>query len=305
MKRGRFRTNAITVSAVLLAILGTIIALSIAPTLSGRQAAGPMSLATAPAGTTPTATKTAEPSPSSPAVANFLPSVNSGTPALSKTKLVFSDEFNGSTLDPSKWNTGRYTRTTVGDAPFNPKLEAAYYASSQVTVSNGNAHLTIAPSQATIGGKNYNFVSGLIQSENHFTLTPGTYVEARVKIDKCSGCWDAFWAQPSGKWPPEIDIFEFFQPESAPKYNFHPEAGGQSGPTAFGEPHTSYLGQYHTYGMLWDGVRATPYLDGKPYATQPASTRIPMYLILNLAVYDGFSPAAGSNMAIDWVRAWD
>jgi len=297
-------------TAVLLVTLGTLITISIVSTSSTKNSSGTTMPVGASSTSTPeprssaTKTKTAKPSPASPAVANLLPSVNPGTPARSKTTRVFSDEFTGTVLDPSKWSTGRYARTTPGDGPFNPKLEAAYYASSQVSVSEGSAHLIIAPSQASIDGKSYNFVSGLIQSENHFALTPGTYVEARIKINECSGCWNAFWAQPSGRWPPEIDIFEFFQPESAPKYNFHPETGGQSGPAAYGEPKTSYFGEYHTYGMLWDGVRATPYLDGKPYKAQPASTRVPLYLIINLALYDGFSPAAGSSMEIDWVRAW-
>jgi beta-glucanase (GH16 family) len=251
----------------------------------------------------PTAVPT--PSPTSTAKAlGLLPSVDEGSPAAGKTTLVFDDEFNGTELDASKWNSGRYAATTTGDAPFNPGLEAAYYASSQVTEANGNLYLTLTPSKSVLNGKTYSYVSGMIQSEGHFALTPGTYIESRVKVNSCDGCWDAFWAQPSNKWPPEIDIFEFFQPDSAPRLNFHPESGLENGPTLYGQPNASYLDEFHTYGMYWDGVHATPYLDGKPYAPQPAATTIPLYVIFNLTVYDGHSPLAGSNMAIDWVRAW-
>jgi len=234
----------------------------------------------------------------------LVPSVDDGTPAASKTKLAFSDEFNGPALDISKWNTGRYAPTTKRDAPFNPRLETAYYASSQVTQSDGSVVLTATPSTATIAGKTYDYVSGLIQSEHNFYMTPGTYVEARVKVTTCDGCWGAFWAQPSDRWPPEMDIFEFFQPKDRPEFNFHLPSGGETVPMPYGEPNFSYLDQYHVYGLYWDGERATPYLDGKPYTTVPAKTDIPMYLIFNLAVFQGHSPAPGSTMAIDWVRAW-
>ena len=253
--------------------------------------------------TKPTAAPTPSPISTEKAL-GFLPSVEAGSSAAGRTTLVFSDEFNGTELDSSKWGSGRYAATTAGDAPFNPHLEAAYYASSQVTEANGNLYLTLAPSKAVLDGKAYSYSSGMIQSEGHFALTPGTYIESRVKINSCDGCWNAFWAQPSKKWPPEIDIFEFFQPNSAPRFNFHPESGLENGPASYGQKNASYLDEFHTYGMYWDGHLATPYLDGTPYLPQPAGTEIPLYVIFNLTVYDGHSPPAGSNMAIDWVRAW-
>ncbi|WP_349899064.1 glycoside hydrolase family 16 protein [Parafrigoribacterium soli] len=245
------------------------------------------------------------PTPTSTAKAlGLVPSVDAGTPATSMKKLAFSDEFNGPTLDVTKWNTGRYSKTTKRDAPFNPNFEGAYYASSQVSQSDGSVILTAEPSKATVNGKKYYYASGLIQSENHFYLTPGTYVETRAKVATCDGCWGAFWAQPSKRWPPELDIFEFFQPKTRPEFNFHFPDGGEVIPSPYGEPNFSYLDQYHVYGLYWDGVEATPYLDGKPYASYPAKTNIPMYLLFNLAVFDGHSPAPGSTMAIDWVRVW-
>lgn len=283
----RRRPVAILAAMLIVLAIGVAFAVDTAPAV--REAVSPVS--------TPATTSPAK-------VHGLVPSVEDHTLASAMTTLVFSDEFDGTTLDSGKWNTGRYAPSTSGDAPFNPLIESAYYSSSQVTVSNGNVHLTLRPSIATIEGKTYSYASGLIQSEHHFSLTPGTYVESRIKADSCSGCWDAFWAQPARQWPPEIDIFEFFQPESTPKYNFHPLAGGESGVTDYGEPGASYLDQYHTYGLYWDGVDATPYLDGKPYATQPADTQTAMYLIFNLTVYAGHSPATGSEMSIDWVRVW-
>ncbi|HEY8912399.1 glycoside hydrolase family 16 protein [Lacisediminihabitans sp.] len=255
----------------------------------------------------PRAVKTAAPTPSAtstPKALGLLPTVDDNSPASSKTTLVFSDEFNGSTLDTSKWSTGRYAATTQGDAPFNPSLEGAYYASSQVSESNGNVYLTLAPSTATLNGKTYHYVSGLIQSENHFSLTPGTYIESRTRVNSCQGCWNSIWTQPSGKWPPEIDILEFYPPDGSPKFNFHPASGPELGLASYGEENASYLDAYHTYGLYWDGIHATPYLDGKPYATKPAETRDPMYVIFSLTVLEGYSPPTGSTLAVDWVRVW-
>ncbi|HWH26845.1 MAG TPA: family 16 glycosylhydrolase [Pseudolysinimonas sp.] len=256
----------------------------------------------------PRPVKTAAPTPlpSSTAKAfGLIPSVDANSPASSKTKLVFFDEFNDSALDTSKWNTGRYAVTTPGDAPFNPSLEGAFFASSQVSVSNGSVYLTLAPSSATINRKSYRYVSGLIQSENHFYLTPGTYIEARILVNSCNGCWNSFWTRPSGKSLPEIDIFELYPPDGLPVFVFHRSLDEWHGvPERYGEANASYLGNYHTYGLYWDGVQATPYLDGKPYEARPVETREPMYLIFSLSLFEGYSPPLASAMAIDWVRVW-
>ena len=50
--------------------------------------------------------------------------------------LVFDDEFAGTTLNQSKWRSGRFGATSGADAPFNPRLEGAYFTSSGVQVAS-------------------------------------------------------------------------------------------------------------------------------------------------------------------------
>jgi beta-glucanase (GH16 family) len=236
------------------------------------------------------------------------PSAKAGTPvAHVRWQLAFSDEFNGAGLDGGKWRSGRFADTSEADAPYNPGEEGAYFTSSAVQVSNGRLQLTLRPSSRTIDGITYTYSSGEVNTNDRFYLTPGMYVEARVKVPHCDGCWPAFWAVPPDRYPPELDVFEYFDTSthSRPSFNFHPAAGGATGPSPYGQPSVDYRDDYHVYGMYWTGSAAVPYLDGVPYDVGVGqTTSVPEYLILNLSMYAGRTPPPGSRMSVDWVRVW-
>jgi len=224
---------------------------------------------------------------------------------------VFDDEFNGSSLDSAKWSPNRYGADYGGDTPFNPAGEDAWFGTRNVSVSGGNLALTVQPQPEALNGKTYPYSSGVVQTQDRFHFKPGTYVEARINIPRCDGCWPAFWSVAPNAWPPELDAFEFFNTGGSgddvrPQFNYHPPSGGQTGPTPYGQRGTDYLGSFHTYGMLWDGNQAVPYLDGQAYpaGANRDMTRLDQFLILNLSVQAGHRPAAGSQMLVDWVHAW-
>jgi beta-glucanase (GH16 family) len=224
--------------------------------------------------------------------------------------LVFDDEFAGPSLDQAKWRSGRFGATSAADAPYNPHVEGAYFSSSGVEIADGNLNLVLRPSVRTINGATYTYVSGEVNTDGRFYLRPGMYVEARIKVPTCAGCWPAFWAVPKAQYPPEFDVFEYFDtatPEgSRPRFNFHPAAGGETGPTPYGNPAVDYRQGYHVYGMYWTGSAAIPYLDGTPYdvGVRP-TTSLPEYLILNLSMYAHNTPPDGTRMSVDWVRVWE
>ncbi|MGN6753143.1 MAG: glycoside hydrolase family 16 protein [Intrasporangium sp.] len=238
------------------------------------------------------------------------PGVQAGTGVgRQRWSLVFDDEFDGPTLDPAKWQSGRFGATSEADAPYNPRLEGAYFSSSGVTITDGNLNLVLHPSVRTIDGTTYTYRSGEVNTNGRFYLKPGMYVEARVKVPRCAGCWPAFWAVPKTQYPPELDIFEYFDTSipsrSQPRFNFHPAGGGETGPTPYGERGVDYRDGYHVYGMYWTGSEAIAYLDGRPYDVGVrATTSLPEYLILNLSMYAHRTPPDGSQMSVDWVRAW-
>jgi len=222
--------------------------------------------------------------------------------------LAWNDEFNGTQLDQSKWQPNRYGSST-GDAPFQKGDEAAWFSPSNVTVKNSNLTLTLQQGSKTIGGTTYPYRTGVVEAKPSLLLKPGTYIEARIKVPECDGCWPAFWLVPNDRWPPEIDIFEFFgtQDDSRPSFNYHPPDGGQLGPKHYGVEGTDYRNSFHVYGLEWDGDRAIPYVDGKAYPSRAATedmTSLPLMIILNLSVQADHEPSPGAQMQVDWLRVW-
>lgn len=224
-----------------------------------------------------------------------------------------SDEFNGTSLDSSKWASQRGAAPGYGD-PFNPDNEDAFFKTANTTVTNGNLTFTIKKESTTSNGRTYPYSSGVVQSGRSYSFPPGSYIEANIKVPSCNGCWPAFWTLDTPvdhHWPPEIDIFEFFgtQSDKKPQFNYHWAANGhqQSGVKPYGNL-SDYTGTYHIYGLYWDGSKLVPYVDGVAYpnAASGASniTKANQYIILNLSVQKGGQPAIGSQMMVDWVRVW-
>jgi beta-glucanase (GH16 family) len=222
-------------------------------------------------------------------------------------RLDFSDEFDGDSLDTTKWEPNRYGKDGGGDAPFNPSADEAWFSSENVGVRDGKLVLTLKRRPRTLDGKTFSYSSGVVQTQQHYLIRPWSYVEARIEVPKCAGCWPAFWTAAPNVWPPELDILEFFgtDTQSRPAFNYHPPHGRAVGPIEYGRSSVDYTAGYHIYGMLWDGYRAVPRLDGESYSgTRGNMTRLPQALILNLSVQTGSTPPRGSEMRVDWVRVW-
>src|SRR5271165_2832784 len=102
------------------------------------------------------------------------------TPPVDTTKavnytLLWSDEFNGTSVDTSKWifETGsRYNN------------EKEYYLAANATVANGN--LVITAKNETQGG--FPFTSARMNTANKFFVTYGK-IEARIKLPMGAGLW--------------------------------------------------------------------------------------------------------------------
>lgn len=219
---------------------------------------------------------------------------------------VFADEFDGTALDRAVWRPDR-----GGDSPavpFNWSIEGAWFDPSNVEVGDGLLRLVTEEEPRTVGEAHYGFSTGMVQTTGA-VLRPPVYVEARIRVPDCDGCWPAFWLHPLDRWPPEIDVMEFMDAgtDQRPSFNYIDPAEDRSGPDVYGDPDRDHRGGFHTYGVLWDGERAVPYLDGVAYEEAAATedmTSIPMTVILNLSLRDGYDLRAGERMDVDWVRAW-
>lgn len=235
-----------------------------------------------------------------------LPTAISGSKK--KWSRVFNDEFNGSRLDRSKWSDQRED-WIWGGHPYNDR-EHAWYLPANTRVGGGVLTQQIRQQPFDT----YPLTTGMINSNNRFAFKYG-YVEARVKVPSCSGCWPVFWTLPEGiQWPPEMDLFEYIDTageQRRPFYASHWSEGGQlkSDLDYFTMPcgtATDYTGNYHTYGFLWTRNKIQPYLDGVPgrSMTGAAVPHVSMYLILSLAVADEMIPSGSPMMRTDYIRVW-
>lgn len=221
--------------------------------------------------------------------------------------LTFEDNFPGSSLDSSKWNTAYwFGNTNTG----NNELE--WYLPGNVTIADGRCSLTAKEETGVHNSITYNYTSGILSSHDKFYQTYG-YFEASVKVPRGQGLWPAFWMLPQDhSWPPEIDIMEILGHQTYKTYStLHYDSGGaqQSSSSYSGGPDYS-LG-FHTFAVHWTASFIRWYVDG--YLRYEVTANIPnkdMYLLLNLAVGGDWpgSPDGTtvfpSSYEIEYVRAY-
>jgi len=227
--------------------------------------------------------------------------------------LVWNDDFNGTSLDSTKWNTGMRWADII-----NNELQG--YVPENVTVANGVC--TIKVEKRTVPNVSYNgystgsqaYASGAIETYNKFTQAYG-YIEARVKMATGPGTWPAFWLLPDRgaavtpldhrvgigtrggtvAMGNEIDIFEYMATWKDPGTGlsqshsgyFWDYSGGSSGTYTMVNQLVSPDTQFHTYGLAWSPGKLVYYIDGNPVATKYGRTTVatcPEYLILNCAM---------------------
>jgi len=233
-------------------------------------------------------------------------------PASDNYRLVFADEFNGTSLDTSKWSAASPGWTM-------PNSSSTATASDVVV---GNGVLTLNANRPTTAAT---FDSGSISSYNKFSFTGG-YIEARIELPTTVGSWPAFWGLYTG-WPPEADIMEYplttnggtsGLPSNQYSTNYH--YTNSSGAAAAGAGTVStgsnLAGTWHTFGLDWaPGTSMKFYLDGnlvQSYTGSTVSQMADMYMILDYAVggWPGVPSTAQwpaghfDKTLVDWVRVW-
>ena len=218
--------------------------------------------------------------------------------------LSWSDEFNGSKLDTTKW---------IDSYPDNNRThsngEQQYYATDGYAVSDGV--LKLKAQKRTMGGMPY--TSGMIASYGKFAQKYGWF-EIRMKFPKGKGMWPAFWLLPETKaWPPEIDILEILGHEPNKVYltnHWKPVDGVHDGK---GDSYTGpdFSADFHTFALEWTPTELVWYVDSKErYRTDRHIPQEPMYVIANLAVggdWPGLPDAATvfpASMDIDYIRVY-
>ena len=296
---------------------------STAPTASGPRTAAPTT--TLP----PTSASTAAPAAPAPAPPG---SECGGQPTVDVDgqtwQCSFDDEFNGTTLDTSKWVVQQ-----TADGGYHSGLECFEDSPDNVSVAGGTLNLTVQQAASSFlcpGEPPYStqYTSGMVSTYQHFTQTDGLF-EVRAKISGATtpGLQSSFWlypAQPTyGAWPAsgEIDIAELFSeyPTLAIPFVHYNNSANDSGATndhcVIGDP-----SQFHTYAVQWTPQSLTFLYDGQTCLVDhwssasplidPAPFNEPFYICLTQALGIGtneFTPGTTplpATTSVDWVRVW-
>lgn len=226
-------------------------------------------------------------------------------------QLVWQDEFNGTSLDQSKWGYEN------GDLGVNN--EQQYYQTANVAVTGGN--LVITARKQSVGGKPY--TSGRINTNGKFSKRYGR-IEANIKLPAVQGLWPAFWmlganiGTPGVGWPRcgEIDIMEHVNTGSTVLGTIH---WWNTAYSYYGGNTTTSPTNFHVYAIEWDASSIRWYVDGVQFHTANILNNINgteefhnnFFLLLNLAV-GGNLPgqtindnALPATMLVDYVRVYE
>ncbi len=252
------------------------------------------------------------------------------SPGMATYSLVWSDEFNGTTLDTNNWAPDIGTGCPNLCGWGNNELE--YYRAENVTVSGGNLVLTAR--DQSFGGSS--FTSGKITTRGKQTFLYGR-VEMRAKIPTGGGMWPAFWMLPQddvyGGWASsgEIDIMEASNGTTSVAGTLHyggswPDNTYSGGSYSLGG--ANFADDFHIYAIEWEPDVMRWYVDGVLFSTKtsaqwftnaaPGNPQAPFdqefYIILNSAVggnYTGcISPGCVTasfpqEFLVDYVRVYE
>jgi autotransporter-associated beta strand protein len=240
------------------------------------------------------------------------------------------DEFDGTSIDPSRWSFQLGTGSQYGlDGWGNNELQ--YYTARTSNARVADGLLTITARRESYGGQAY--TSARLTTQNQFNQTGGRF-EMRAALPLGQGLWPAFWMLPAtssyGGWAAsgEIDILEARGQNPGEVVNtIHfggrwPENSYQG--STYRLPNGGSIADFHTYAVEWD-LAPTPqlrwYVDDRltwrttdwwsTGGAYPAPFDAPFHLLLNLAVGgnfvgspDGTTPFPAS-MQVDYVRAYE
>lgn len=233
-------------------------------------------------------------------------------------QLVWSDEFNGSSIDFSKWSF-------EVQPPGWVNHELQNYTNNRwenARVENG--HLVIEARRDWYNGHEYS--SARLKTQGKASWTYGRF-EASIKLPGGWGTWPAFWMMPENQsrgWPAcgEIDIMEevgynqdsIHSTTHSQLYNW--KSPNQRTASKIVPGVTT---GYHTYAIEWYPDHIDAFVDGQKYFTSPNDNtgddawpfNKNFHIILNLAVGGDWGGAQGVDpniwprqMLVDYVRVY-
>lgn len=233
-----------------------------------------------------------------------------GAAAAKSYQLVWSDEFDGTSLNTNKWG---YENGNLG-----VNNEKQFYQTQNVAVTGGN--LVITARKETVQGQPY--TSGRLNSNGKFSTQYGR-IEARIKLPGVQGLWPAFWMlgnsiSTGAGWPAcgEIDIMEQVNTSNTILGTIH---WWNTAYTYYSGNTTTTATDFHVYAIEWDASSIHWYVDGNEYHIANIQNNIngteefhaPFFILLNVAVGGNLpgnninDAALPASMLVDYVRVYN
>jgi beta-glucanase (GH16 family) len=239
-------------------------------------------------------------------------------------ELVWSDEFNGNSLDLSKWEF-----EVNGRGGGNRELQ--YYVTNNVRVRDGFLSIEARRQQYTGSEGTRAYTSSRIRTRRQGDWLQGRF-DIRAKLPQGKGIWPAIWMLPTderyGGWPHsgEIDIMELLghEPERVHGTLHYTDEQGRHASRGkdFVLTTGSFAEDFHVFRLDWEQKAMRWYVDGngKPYHTAtnwsagtnafPAPFDQRFHLLLNVAIGGNWpgNPDATTpfpqQMVVDYVRVY-
>ena len=249
-------------------------------------------------------------------------------------KLVWSDEFDGTELDTSKWDYRlnmmgkRHPAWDVEGVKLDGQSHAVFtiyekdgkILSSQLQTGH-NYFDAPAEGDRNDGGQHWQL--GAFKKAKY--LKRYGYFECRCRLQKKPGWWSAFWIQSptigccpdAGIAGVEIDVMESFKPGNVIHHSSH---DGGYGPDHHqidaGKGGDMDVNKWHTFGVLWTSEGYSYYMDGEldGYTAGPVS-HTPEFILISTEVLGYRMPqhapvpeaytALGDTFLVDHVRIFD
>lgn len=217
-------------------------------------------------------------------------------------KLIWNDEFDGTELDESKWET----------PPDAPRRDG-WWMRRAVSL-DGEGNLVIKTFK---DGDRY--VDGCVRTRGKFERAFGYYV-ARIRLQKQPGHWSAFWLHnqsvnqvgDEGRDGSEIDIMEKPWLDDRINHAIHWDGYGKEHQSASKEVHApGVLEGFHTYSLLWTPDEYVFYVDEKEtWRTKAGGVcQVPLYIKLSDEVGDWGGDIKEAKLPdeflVDYVRVYD
>ncbi|UNL66324.1 glycoside hydrolase family 16 protein [Bifidobacterium longum] len=246
--------------------------------------------------------------------------------------LAWSDEFNGDSIDESKWNIidgmanhgAIYNRDAVGITKDGDNSYLAINTKNYVSTQALKQAVGYDDYGTQLNEKKVTWSSGRLESKNKYSFQNGR-MAVRAKVNDSQGIWPAIWMLSQDETGhDEIDVLEYLGQDPWTAWTTNHFGILDKNKQSDGKANTNWEAwsqAFHVYEVEWSPERINWYIDGRSVFTSTRGrddgrdgmhTR-PMFPILETQVGDGWvgdvdysrqNTKQNSDFLVDWVRVY-